>query len=24
VPASDAVRGLKLLALLKQNMRIDW
>jgi hypothetical protein len=24
VPASDAVRGMKLLALLKQNMRIDW
>lgn len=24
VPASDAVRGLKLLALLKQNMRITW
>ena len=24
VPASDAVRGLKLLALLKQNMRINW
>ena len=24
VPASDATRGLGLLALLKQNMRIDW
>jgi hypothetical protein len=24
VPASDAVRGLKLLALLKQNIRINW
>jgi hypothetical protein len=24
VPASDAVRGLKLMALLKQNMRINW
>ena len=24
VPASDAARGLKLMALLKQNMRIDW
>ena len=24
VPASDATRGLNLLALLKQNMRIDW
>jgi len=24
VPASDAERGLKLMALLKQNMRIDW
>ena len=24
VPASDAVRGMKLLALLKQNMRISW
>lgn len=24
VPASDAARGLKLLALLKQNMRITW
>ena len=24
VPASDAARGLKLLALLKQNMRINW
>lgn len=24
VPASDAVRGLKFLALLKQNMRINW
>jgi hypothetical protein len=24
VPASDAARGLKLLALLKQNMRIIW
>jgi hypothetical protein len=24
VPASDATRGLKLLALLKQNMRINW
>ena len=24
VPASDAARGMKLLALLKQNMRINW
>jgi hypothetical protein len=24
VPASDAARGLKFLALLKQNMRINW
>jgi hypothetical protein len=24
VPASDAVRGMKLVALLKQNMRINW
>ena len=24
VPASDAVRGMKLLAILKQNMRINW
>ncbi len=24
VPASDAVRGLKFLALLKRNMRINW
>ena len=24
VPASDAVRGLKFLALLKQNIRINW
>ena len=24
VPASDAARGLKLMALLKQNMRINW
>lgn len=24
VPASDAVRGLKLLALLKQNMKTNW
>ncbi len=24
VPASDAARGLKLLALLKQNMSINW
>ena len=24
VPASDAGRGLKLMALLKQNLRIDW
>lgn len=24
VPTSDATRGLKLLALLKQNMRINW
>jgi hypothetical protein len=24
VPASDAARGLKLLALLRQNMKIDW
>ena len=24
VPATDAVRGLKLMALLKQNMRISW
>ena len=24
VPASEAERGLKLMALLKQNMRIDW
>jgi hypothetical protein len=24
VPASDAARGIKLLALLKQNMRINW
>ena len=24
VPASDSVRGLNLLALLKQNMQIDW
>jgi hypothetical protein len=24
VPASDAARGLKLMALLKQNMRISW
>lgn len=24
VPTSDAARGLKLMALLKQNMRIDW
>jgi len=24
VPASDAVRGLKLLAILKANMRINW
>ena len=24
VPASDAVRGLKLMALLKQNLRITW
>ena len=24
VPASDAVRGMKLLALLRQNMRINW
>jgi hypothetical protein len=24
VPATDAARGLKLLALLKQNMRINW
>jgi hypothetical protein len=24
VPASDAVRGLKFMALLKQNMRINW
>ena len=24
VPASDAVRGLKFLALLKQNMKINW
>ena len=24
VPATDAVRGLKLMALLKQNMRINW
>lgn len=24
VPASDAVRGLKFLGLLKQNMRINW
>jgi hypothetical protein len=24
VPASDAVRGLKLMALVKQNMKINW
>jgi hypothetical protein len=24
VPASDAARGLKFMALLKQNMRINW
>ena len=24
VPASDAARGLKLLALLKQSMQISW
>ena len=24
VPASDAARGIKLLALLKQNIRINW
>src|SRR5262245_38979253 len=24
VPASDAVRGLKLMALLKENLRISW
>ena len=24
VPASEAVRGFKLLALLKQSMRISW
>ena len=24
VPTSDAARGIKLLALLKQNMRISW
>ncbi len=24
VPASDAARGLKLMALLKQNMRVSW
>jgi hypothetical protein len=24
VPASDAARGLKLMALLKHNMKINW
>jgi hypothetical protein len=24
VPGSDADRGMKLMALLKQNLRVDW
>jgi hypothetical protein len=24
VPASDAERGMKLMALLKQSLRVDW